>query len=33
MTLTATTSHTVGPYYYIGLTWLNRSGALKSGIT
>ena len=24
MTLTATTSHTVGPYYHIGLTWLNR---------
>ncbi|MGF6153346.1 protocatechuate 3,4-dioxygenase subunit alpha [Pseudomonas fluorescens] len=24
MTLNATTSHTVGPYYHIGLTWLNR---------
>ena len=24
MTLYATTSHTVGPYYHIGLTWLNR---------
>lgn len=24
MTLIATTSHTVGPYYHIGLTWLNR---------
>ncbi len=24
MSLYATTSHTVGPYYHIGLTWLNR---------
>ncbi|MGH8396070.1 MAG: protocatechuate 3,4-dioxygenase subunit alpha, partial [Pseudomonas sp.] len=24
MSLNATTSHTVGPYYHIGLTWLNR---------
>ncbi len=24
MTLTATTSHTVGPHHHIGLTWLNR---------
>lgn len=24
MTLNATTSQTVGPYYHIGLTWLNR---------
>ena len=29
MTLNATTSHTVGPYYHIGLTWLNREDLTK----
>ncbi|PMY62963.1 MULTISPECIES: protocatechuate 3,4-dioxygenase subunit alpha [Pseudomonas] len=30
MTLTATTSHTVGPYYHIGLTWLNREDLTRA---
>ena len=32
MSLYATTSHTVGPYYHIGLTWLNRE-ALANAAT
>ncbi len=31
MTLNATTSHTVGPYYHIGLTWLNREDLANAG--
>jgi len=31
MTLNATTSHTVGPYYHIGLTWLNREDLASAG--
>ncbi|MHC5788296.1 protocatechuate 3,4-dioxygenase subunit alpha [Pseudomonas idahonensis] len=31
MSLIATTSHTVGPYYHIGLTWLNREDLTEEG--
>ncbi len=31
MTLNATTSQTVGPYYHIGLTWLNREDLTVTG--